>query len=137
MRNKRILIVDDDPVVVKALTIKLQAAGFDVLTAAEGADAVNIARTQSPDAIILDINFPNDFSSVSWDGFRIMTWLQRLENVEQPPIYVISSGEAAKYEQRARAAGAQGYFQKPVKHDELLAALNEALPAEASASTPA
>jgi two-component system KDP operon response regulator KdpE len=129
MANKKILIVDDDPVVVKALSIKLQAANFDVLTAGEGSEAVNIARTQSPDAILLDINFPNDFSSVSWDGFRIMDWLKRLQSVEQPPIFVISSGEAAKYEARVRQMGAMGYFQKPVQHEDLLAALNRVLSA--------
>jgi DNA-binding response OmpR family regulator len=132
MANKKILIVDDDPVVVKALSIKLQAANFDILTAGEGSEAVNIARTQSPDGILLDINFPNDFSSVSWDGFRIMDWLKRLKSVDQPPIFVISSGEAAKYEARVRQMGAVGYFQKPVHHEELLAALNRVL-----AATPA
>jgi DNA-binding response OmpR family regulator len=127
MANKKILIVDDDPVVVKALSIKLQAANFDVLTAGEGSEAVNIARTQSPDAILLDINFPNDFSSVSWDGFRIMDWLKRLQSVDSPPVFVISSGEAAKYEARVRQMGAVGYFQKPVQHEELIAALNRVL----------
>jgi DNA-binding response OmpR family regulator len=136
MANKKILIVDDDPVVVKALSIKLEAANFDVLTAGEGSEAVNIARTQSPDAILLDINFPNDFSSVSWDGFRIMDWLKRLQSVEQPPIFVISSGAAEKYEARVRQMGAMGYFQKPVQHEELIAALNRVL-ASTPATTPA
>jgi DNA-binding response OmpR family regulator len=129
MANKKILIVDDDAVVLKALSIKLQAAQFEVLTASEGAEAVNIARTQHPDAILLDINFPSDFSSVAWDGFRIMTWLQRLQKEEQAPVIVISSSPAEKHEAPAREMGAVAYFQKPVSTEALLAKLNEILSA--------
>jgi CheY-like chemotaxis protein len=130
MNKKKILVVDDDPVIQKAFAIKLKASNYDVLTASEGSEAVNLARTQKPDAILLDINFPNDFSSVSWDGFRIMEWLKRLENAAKIPIFIISSGDPDKYVAKARELGAVGFFRKPIMHEELVAALERAFAVE-------
>lgn len=128
--KKKILVVDDDPVIQKAFAIKLKASNYDVLTASEGAEAVNIVRTQKPDAILLDINFPNDFSSVSWDGFRIMDWLKRIEGAAKIPIFVISGGDPDKYVARARELGAVAFFRKPVMHDQLVAALERTFAGE-------
>jgi DNA-binding response OmpR family regulator len=125
--KKKILVVDDDPVVVKAFTIKLKASNYEVLTASDGSTAVKIARTQRPDAILLDINFPDDFGSVPWDGFRIMEWLKRIDGATNIPVFVISGGDAAKYQSKAREIGAVGYFQKPIIHEELIAELERVL----------
>ena len=125
--KKKILVVDDDPVVVKAFVIKLKANDYEVLTASDGSTAVNIARTQRPDAILLDINFPDDFGSVAWDGFRILDWLNRIGGATNIPVFIISGGDAAKYQARAREAGAAGYFQKPLIHEELIAELERVL----------
>lgn len=125
--KKKILVVDDDQVILKAFAIKLKASNYDVLTASDGSTAVNVVRTQKPDAILLDINFPDDFGSVPWDGFRIMEWLKRLDNVAKIPIFIISSGDPDKYVARARELGAVGFFRKPIMHEELLAALQRVL----------
>lgn len=123
MNNKKILVVDDDPVVQKAFAIKLKASNYDVLTAADGATAVNMVRTQKPDAILLDVNFPDDFGSVPWDGFRIMEWLNRLGEGVKTPVFIISSGDPEKYVAKAREMGAVAFFRKPVMHDQLVDAL--------------
>ncbi len=123
MNKKKILVVDDDQVIQKAFAIKLKASNYDVLTASDGSTAVNIVRTQKPDAVLLDINFPDDFSSVAWDGFRIMEWLKRLDSNAKTPIIIISSGDPAKYLVRARELGAVAFFRKPVAHDQLVDAL--------------
>lgn len=120
---KKILVVDDDQVILKAFAIKLKASNYEVLTAPDGATAVSFVRTQKPDAILLDLNFPDDFGSVPWDGFRIMEWLNRLEGAAKPPIFIISSGDPDKYVARARELGAVGFFRKPVIHEQLVAAL--------------
>ena len=130
MNNKKILVVDDDEVVIKALSIKLKAKGFDVVTAMDGAAAVNAVRTQRPDLILLDITFPTDMGSVSWDGFLIMEWLKRLEEAANVPIIVITGGDREKYERRARAAGAAAFFHKPISHDELFGLIRQTLKLE-------
>ena len=124
---KKILVVDDDQVVLKAFAIKLKASNYEVLTATDGSTAVNVVRTQKPDAILLDINFPDDFGSVAWDGFRIMEWLKRLDGAAKIPIFVISGGDPDKYVARARELGAVAFFRKPIMHDELIAALQRVL----------
>lgn len=124
---KKILVVDDDQVILKAFAIKLKASNYEVLTATDGSTAVNVVRTQKPDAILLDINFPDDFGSVAWDGFRIMEWLKRLDGAAKIPIFVISGGDPDKYVARARELGAVAFFRKPIMHDELIAALQRVL----------
>lgn len=127
MNKKKILVVDDDAVVIKALSIKLKANGFEVVTAMDGAAAVNAVRTQKPDLILLDITLPTDMGSVSWDGFRIMEWLKRLDEAATVPIIVISGGDREKYESRAKAAGAAAFFHKPINHDELFGLIRQTL----------
>ena len=105
--NKKILVVDDDAVVLKALSIKLKGAGYDVIAASDGTKAVTAARSDKPDAIVLDLNFPDDFGTVAWDGYRIMEWLKRLDNGIKTPIIVISSSDPQKVEARVRALGAE------------------------------
>jgi len=134
MNKKKILVVDDDSVILKAFTIKLTAADYDVLTATDGATAVNVVRTQRPDAILLDINFPDDLGTVAWDGFRIMEWLNRLDITPRAPIFIISSGDPDKYVSRTRELGAVAFFRKPVVHEELLAALDRVLVGEPAAT---
>ena len=131
MNKKKILVVDDDVLVIRALSLKLMAAGFEVVSATDGAKAVNSVRTLRPDLILLDITFPADMNSVSWDGFLIMAWLKRIEEAANTPIIVITGGEREKYEARATAAGATAFFHKPIHHDELLTVIRRSLNLEA------
>jgi len=133
MNNKKILVVDDDAVIIRALTIKLKANGFDVVSARDGAEAVNAVRTQKPDLILLDLTFPADIGSVSWDGFLIMDWLKRVDEAAHIPIVVITGGDRERYESRAIAAGATAFFHKPIIHDELLGLLRQTLHLESAA----
>ena len=132
--KKKILIVDDDGVVVTSLSIKLKAHGYDVIKAQDGSTAVNAVRTQKPDAILLDINFPPEFLAVTWDGFQIMEWLRRLEDGGKMPVFIITGGDPEKYVARARELGAVAFFRKPVVHEQLLAALQRVLKEETTAA---
>jgi CheY-like chemotaxis protein len=117
---KKILIVDDNEVVIKTITLKLQGAGYQVIGAMDGAEAVASARRENPDLILLDISFPPDVGSVEWDGFRIMEWFHRLETAKKIPIIIITGSEDPKAKERATTAGAVAFFQKPLEHDFLL-----------------
>jgi DNA-binding response OmpR family regulator len=125
MNRKKILIVDDNAVILKALSLALTQHDFDVVTALDGSVAVGAVRREKPDAIVLDISFPPTFGNVDWDGFRIMQWLKRVEEAKNVPFIVITGGEAAKYKERAMKEGAAAFFQKPVNNDELVATIQK------------
>jgi two-component system cell cycle response regulator DivK len=128
-KGRKILVVDDNDVVLKTFELKLKSVGFEVLTAKDGSAAVSISREQQPDLIVLDINFPPDVGSsgLQWDGFNIMEWMARFREVSDIPVIIVTSGEPAKFKARAFAAGAVAFFQKPVNHDEFLVAVRRVL----------
>jgi CheY-like chemotaxis protein len=117
---KKILVVDDNEIIIKTITLKLQGAGYQVIAAMDGSEAVALARTENPDLILLDISFPTDVGGVPWDGFRIMEWFHRLDAAKKIPVIVITGSEETKTKDRATAAGAVAFFQKPIEHDYLL-----------------
>ncbi len=123
MNAKRILIVDDNPVLVKGVSNVLAAAGYEVLQAEDGAGAVSTVRQERPDLVLLDISFPPDVAhggGVPWDGFLIMNWLRRMPEVRDIPIAIISGADKAQYGPRAIKAGAVAYIHKPFEPEELL-----------------
>ena len=117
---KKVLVVDDNEVVLKTISLKLQGAGFNVITALDGSEAVAAARKEEPDLILLDINFPPDVDGVPWDGFRIMNWFNRLDPAKKVPIIIITGLEDMKSKERATSSGAVAFFHKPINHDDLL-----------------
>ena len=125
--NKKILVVDDNDVILKTISLRLQGAGYDVITARDGAEAVAAARKEAPDLVLLDISFPPDVGGVQWDGFRIMEWFHRLDSARKIPIIVITGSEEPQTKQRATTAGAVAYFQKPLEHDYLLKVIRATL----------
>ena len=124
---RKILVVDDNPVVVKSVALKLAAAGYHILTAFDGSEAVAQVRKENPDLILLDISFPPDVTSVQWDGFRIIEWLHRLDSTKKIPIIVITGAEDSKTKERAMATGAVALFHKPLEHDDLLKVIRTTL----------
>jgi CheY-like chemotaxis protein len=126
-KDRRILVVDDNPVVLKAFKLKLQAAGFIVSTTADGATVASEAEQANADLIILDINFSGGGGSVHWNGFTVMQWLRRFPHLAKIPVIVITGGDAAKSREKAMAAGAVAFFEKPVDFKELLGAMLPAL----------
>lgn len=117
---KKILVVDDNEIVIKTITLKLQGAGYQVITAMDGATAMAAVRKELPDLILLDLTFPPEVTGVPWDGFRIMEWFQRLNTAKKIPIIVITGSEDPTDRQRATHTGAVAFFQKPLEHDALL-----------------
>jgi DNA-binding response OmpR family regulator len=121
--------VDDNQVVLKAFELKLQACGFEVFTATEGAAAVSTARQTKPDLMVLDINYPPDVGSsgLQWDGFNIMQWMGRFQEVSDIPVIIITSGAAEKFKPKAVAAGAVDFFTKPINFDQFLVSVHRAI----------
>src|SRR5450432_3374814 len=105
---KKILVVDDNEIILKTISLKLQGAGYQVITALDGSEAVAAARKESPDLVLLDISFPPDVGGVEWDGFRIMEWFRRMDSSKKTPIIVITGSEDKKHRERAVSGGAVG-----------------------------
>ena len=129
MSKQRILIVDDSPVVLKALEMKLQKAGYATMTALDGSDALEKAGRFHPELVIMDINFPPDISQggVTWDGFRIIEWMRYTGAAGSAPAIIITSDDVERHRAKALAAGAVAVFQKPISLTKLLETLEECL----------
>jgi CheY-like chemotaxis protein len=123
--QKKILVVGDNEVILKTISPKLQGAGFKIITALDGSKAVAAARKETPDLILLDINFPPAVDGVPWDGFRIMDWFHRLDPAKKIPI--ITGLEDMKNKERATSSGAAAFFHKPSNHDDLLKVIRTTL----------
>ncbi|MEP6461982.1 MAG: response regulator [Frankiaceae bacterium] len=110
----RVLVVDDEPQLLRALRINLTARGYDVHTAADGRHALADAATQPPDVIILDLGLPD------MDGVEVIRGLRGWTTV---PIIVLSGRAGSGDKVEALDAGADDYVTKPFGIDELLARL--------------
>jgi CheY-like chemotaxis protein len=126
--GKKVLIVDDNAVILKVLSAKLRDSGYQVFTAADGSGAVSTVRRERPDLILLDINFPPDVGhggGVAWDGFLILNWLRRMDEAVNTPIIIITGSSAEESRERCLKAGISGYLQKPINNEELLASISK------------
>ena len=121
------MVVDDNEIILKTISLKLQGAGYQVITALDGSEAVAAARKERPDLVLLDISFPPDVDGVPWDGFRIMEWFHRLETAKKIPVIIITGGEDDKSKERAITGGAVAFFHKPIEHDDLLKVIRATL----------
>lgn len=124
---RKILVVDDNEIILKTISLKLQGAGYQVITALDGSEAVAAARKERPDLVLLDISFPPDVDGVPWDGFRVMEWFHRLETAKKIPVIIITGGDDAKNKERAITGGAVAFFHKPIEHDDLLKVIRATL----------
>ena len=125
---KKILVIDDNQVVLKAMSFLLGAKGFRVVTAETGSEALSLLRKDHPDLILLDLDFPPDPGNVCGtlrDGFLILDWARHMGNAENIPVIIVSGLDPAKYTERAEAHGILAIFQKPVNKEKLLEAVHE------------
>ena len=126
---KKILVVDDNPVVLKAMYFLLRNHGYEAVMAETGAETLACLRRDRPDLILLDLDLPDsgNVSNAMRDGFIIMDWARRTGAAENIPVIIISSLDPAEYQSRALAAGIPIFFRKPVDNDKLLAAIHATL----------
>ncbi|HEU6448423.1 MAG TPA: response regulator [Verrucomicrobiae bacterium] len=125
---KKILAVDDNPVILKATQQILQKSGYEVLQATDGPEAVSAARTEKPDLILLDLSFPPDpMSGPLADGFDVIEWLHRMPESKNIPIIIISDTPPSQYKSRFTEGEIAGFYQKPLDKKQMLAAIEAVL----------
>ncbi len=121
MSGHKVLIVDDDKDVLRGMSVRLKASGYDVVFAADGISAISVAQKEDPEVIILDIGLP------AGDGFSVMERLASLLPVAHIPIIILTARDISDNKERALNAGAQAFLQKPVDNDVLLETIRKVL----------
>ncbi|MGI5505285.1 response regulator [Lentzea sp. CA-135723] len=114
----KVLVVDDEPQILRALRINLSARGYEVLTAYDGATALRLAADGKPDVVVLDLGLPD------MDGTDVIAGLRGWTTL---PIIVLSARTDSTDKVDALDAGADDYVTKPFGMDELLARLRAAV----------
>lgn len=117
----KILIVDDDHDIRRGLGLRLRASKFETCFAADAATAVTVAHREEPDVILLDIGLP------AGDGFLVLERLKNIPKLSAIPVIVVSAKDPHHVKEKLFAAGADGFFQKPVDNEELLRVIEESL----------
>ena len=123
----RVLVVDDEPQILRALRINLRARQYEVATAANGTEALNEAAAHPPDLVILDLGLPD------MDGVDVIGGLRGWTAV---PIIVLSGRADSTDKVEALDAGADDYVTKPFGMDELLARMRAAVRRTPAAEAP-
>jgi CheY-like chemotaxis protein len=120
---KTILVIDDDLDIQRLLAVTLRAAGYDTVFAGDGVSAIAEARKHRPDLIVLDLGLP------AGDGYTVLERLQRMPALAFVPVIAVTARDPSTNKERVLSAGAVDYVQKPFERDEIVAAVQRALPA--------
>lgn len=120
MDSKSVLIVDDEPDTLGLIELTLQTAGYNVVTAANGDQALGLLETESFDLLLLDIMMPGK------TGFDIVRELQAREQ-QIPPIVFLTAKNQAEDREIGESLGAAAYLKKPTTRGDLLDAIELAI----------
>ncbi len=112
--TKTVLIVEDNELNMKLFNDLLQAHGINTLQTRNGLDAINLARTHMPDAILMDIQLPE----VS--GLEVTKWLKDDDSVKHIPVIAITAFAMKGDEDRIREGGCEAYLSKPISVQKFL-----------------
>lgn len=112
--RKRVLVCDDDPVILRLLQVNLELEGYDVLTARHGEEAVAVTSSELPDVVILDIMMPN------MDGYEACEQLKGQPSTRDIPVVFLSAKAQQGDLEKGRSYGVSEYLTKPFDPGELL-----------------
>jgi len=135
--RKKVLVVEDDPVVAKTLSMTLNARGYEVVYAADSCEAIKLVREQDPDVMLVDVGLQPDLGGARLcDGFQVTQWLQRANSRKIPSI-IISGANKPSYKRQAESIGAQAFLAKPLDNTVLVESIKSALENPKSEPVPA
>ena len=121
MSEVTVLVVDDDPVIVRLLEVNFEMEGYTVLTAADGQEAIDQVRRGRPDVVVCDIMMPK------LNGLEVVERLRADEATADLPVILLSAKAQTSEIQRGIDAGAVDYVTKPFSSPELLTRVEVAL----------
>jgi DNA-binding response OmpR family regulator len=117
----KIMVVDDDPDLRQALSLRLRANNFETLNVCDGYSAIAMAIKERPQLIILDLGLP------AGDGFTVLKNLQQYPDLAGIPVIVLTARDPAGNEKHTLESGAMAFFQKPADNEELLGVIRACL----------
>jgi DNA-binding response OmpR family regulator len=123
MNRAKIMVVDDDPDLRQALSLRLRANNFDTVNVCDGYSAIAMAQKEHPHLIILDLGLP------AGDGFTVLKNLQQYPALSVIPVIVLTARDPEANEKRTLESGAIAFFQKPADNEELLGVIRASLQA--------
>jgi len=120
---KRILIADDEKDVLNILQKRLKNSNYDVNAATTGKEAIDLARSEKPDLMLLDIMLPDT------DAYTLISSIKEDKTLKDVPILLITGKELilGTIEQRASELGVCGYLMKPFSFEDILARIKEVI----------
>lgn len=116
-----VLAVDDSASMRQMVSFTLKGAGYDVVEAADGVEALTMAQRQSVDLVVTDVNMPN------MDGITLIKELRGLPAYKFTPMLMLTTESGSEKKQQGKAAGATGWIVKPFNPDQLLATVKKVL----------
>ena len=122
MGTVRILVVDDDPVIVELLRVNFEIEGFEVVSAADGREGLDRARSEQPDVVVSDIMMPR------LDGLQMLRQLRADPTTARLPVILLSAKAQNADVQQGMELGAADYVTKPFDPLDLIARVNAVLP---------
>lgn len=122
MPLSRVLLIDDEFAITKALSVRLRAAGYEVVSAPNGRSGVSAVHRHRPDAVLLDIRMPDI------DGFEVCRLIRSTPEIAATPVIFVSANVQDEARLAARDAGGDAFLSKPVDSAEVIAALRRAIP---------
>ena len=120
-KRAKIMVVDDDPDLRQALSLRLQANHFETINVCDGYSAIAMAQKEKPHLIILDLGLP------AGDGFTVLKHLQEYPALSAIPVIVLTARDPETSEKRTLESGAIAFFQKPADNEELLSVIRASL----------
>ncbi len=117
----KILTADDSASMRQMVSFTLKGAGYQVIEAVDGKDALKKAQTEKADLVLTDVNMPN------MDGISLVKQLRTLPNYKFTPILLLTTESAMDKKKEGKEAGATGWLVKPFNPDQLLATIKKVL----------
>jgi two-component system chemotaxis response regulator CheY len=119
--SKVILAVDDSASIRQMVGVTLRSAGYEVVEATDGQEALEYARQHPVDLVLTDVNMPR------MDGIRLVSELRALPSYRLTPLLLLTTESSPQRKQEGKQAGATGWMVKPFNPDQLLATLSRVL----------
>lgn len=119
--SKVIMSADDSSSIRQMVSFTLKQAGYDVIEAVDGQDAVNKLASSHIDMLITDLNMPN------MDGLELIRQVRAMSQFKFIPIIMLTTESQADMKQKGKAAGATGWIVKPFKPEQLIAVIKKVL----------